>query len=232
MADTPRSERRTSEERWATFSGAFLGIAVLTAALTGSVRTVFLWVVGVLTVSCIYGFARTFAPLRAVEITLLGFYRDWKKSRHPYWSAYQRFEGTAVTPAENVVWLHRASFIPEETTQYPKASDLKLRCEMNRLFRQGRVLCTDRRNLLNWLALMLVPRQFLETEGDATVLRKGRYMLRWYDEDTDALIMTKRVKSWGHDPRDGWWRKFRGRLSSEFKKLKGQEMPVPSSEDE
>jgi hypothetical protein len=87
------------------------------------------------------------------------------------------------------------------------------------------MLCTQRRNLLDWIVLMWVPPDLLETKGEVTVLKKGRYVLRWFNEDTNELIIKKTFKSWGHNPRDGWWRKFRERQSEELKKLRGTETP-------
>jgi hypothetical protein len=228
MADT---ERRTTEERWATFSGAILGITVLAAALTGSVRTVFLGVVSFLTVGCIYGFARTFTPTRAFENTVKRTYQEWKWLRHPYWCAYQHFQSKVFDmPQEDVVFLFRMSSNQSSSLLiYPEAAKLKLRCEMNRLFHKEKALCIDRRNLIDVIAVMCVPTQFLETKNGVTILQKGRYSLRWYNEETGAFIMKQRIRSWGHDPHDGSWRKFRDRLSAELKKLRGQEVPTDQS---
>jgi hypothetical protein len=159
MASSP--ERRTVEERWGAFSGAILGITVLTAALTGSIRAVFLWGVALLTLGCIYVFARTFVPLRALEATLFGFYRDWKRSRNPYWSGFMRSRGLPSTARGNVVYLCRATFIPENSTECPKAPDLKLRCEMNKFFHREKALCTDRWDTLGMLSFMVVPSRFI-----------------------------------------------------------------------
>jgi hypothetical protein len=230
MASSP--ERRTVEERWGAFSGAILGITVLTAALTGSIRAVFLWGVALLTLGCIYVFARTFVPLRALEATLFGFYRDWKRSRNPYWSGFMRSRGLPSTARGNVVYLCRATFIPENSTECPKAPDLKLRCEMNKFFHREKALCTDRWDTLGMLSFMVVPSRFITTDDGIIVLRKGRYVLRWYNEDTNLLIAKKHVRSWGRDPRNSWWRKFREHLSYEMKSRKGEDVPFPSSEDD
>ena len=218
------SERRTVDGRWATFSGALLGVTVLAAELSGYVKDVFLGLVAFLTLLCSYGFARTFAPTRAFENAVKGILRERRRARHPFWSDYMHLPGTAVTPEENDVWLFRIPSL-EPDDEYPSATNLKLRCEINRLFRNERVLCTDRRNLVNTLALMLVPSQFLDVKAEVTVLKKGRYVLRWYNEDAQELIMKERIRSWGHDPLNSW-RTLQERRKMELKKLKGLELPT------
>jgi hypothetical protein len=100
---------------------------------------------------------------------------------------------------------------------------------MNRLFRQERLLCTNRRNILKQLAVMSVPAKFLVSKDDVTILAKGRYMVRWYDESTGKLILKDLIRSFGPNPRKSEWREFRNEWSTERKRITGAPEGVPAS---